>query len=417
MRQIKLSATSIATFKACPTRYRLRYVEGLKLDRDTDAQRVGTNWHSLHEVYRKAYRDHAESMRVLRKHEKDDTPGTIPELSHETAFAETIDHLNNTYAAVPDWADPKDWALERQILATCFAAYLWYYAEADAGVETLATEFEFDMALVNPLVRLPMPTTEVTRVGKIDRIRRWGNRVGVQEYKSTSKSIDDGSDYWDKLRLDDQVSMYDLAFHTIRREELEQWGVKPDDVLGVTLYDVWHKPTISPKTLTQGDTATFIESRTYYADDFVVEVTTEADPEYPYPKPIKVVIDGEEAEFTLGKKGWALTETVTMFGSRLMADIAERPEFYFRRREVVRTAAERERFQRSVFNVYQAQRLFEKIGCWYQNPQQCKAPMRCDFYDVCHGPTQPEDICDGKTTPAGFRRSVVNLTIGGQELD
>lgn len=399
LRQIQLSATSIATFKACPTQYRLRYVEGIKPNRETDSQRIGTNWHALHEVYRRTY---AQS---------EELPGLTPR-AHDDAFAAAIDHLNESYRAVPDWADPDEWALERQILATSFAAYLWYYS--GDGIETLAVEQEFVLPLHSPTVGLPLPMAEVVRIGKMDRIRRFEGNVGVQEYKSTTRSIDDGSDYWQKLRLDDQVSMYDLAFHDIPASVLTDWGVQPDDILGVTLYDVWHKPTISRKDLTQGDTAAFVESGAYFGDTYAVEVVTAEDPDYSYPTPIRVVIDGEEATFTLGKKGWALRETVTMFGSRLMADIVARPEFYFRRRHVARTADERKRYRRELFNIYQAMRLFEKTGCWFQNPNQCQSPYPCDMIPICYGPTHAEEVCDGKTTPTGFRRSV-KLTIGGQE--
>jgi hypothetical protein len=40
------------------------------------------------------------------------------------------------------------------------------------------------------------------------------------------------------------------------------------------------------------------------------------------------------------RKGFAIRETIGMFGARLLNDIYERPEFYFVRREIARTDAE-----------------------------------------------------------------------------
>ena len=48
---LRLSATSIGRYKACPTRFRNADVEGLRLEEDSDALRIGTNWHSIQEIY------------------------------------------------------------------------------------------------------------------------------------------------------------------------------------------------------------------------------------------------------------------------------------------------------------------------------------------------------------------------------
>jgi ATP-dependent helicase/DNAse subunit B len=48
---ISLSATSIGCFKQCPKRYFYRYILGLTPIEDTDALRVGTNYHRVQEIY------------------------------------------------------------------------------------------------------------------------------------------------------------------------------------------------------------------------------------------------------------------------------------------------------------------------------------------------------------------------------
>jgi hypothetical protein len=49
-----------------------------------------------------------------------------------------------------------------------------------------------------------------------------------------------------------------------------------------------------------------------------------------------VNVDGDvcEVEIEPGKKGFAIRETIAMYGARLLNDIYERPEFYYVRREI-----------------------------------------------------------------------------------
>ena len=48
--QLNLSVTSLQTFKQCPMRYYYRYILGLTPVEDTDALRVGTNYHRIQEI-------------------------------------------------------------------------------------------------------------------------------------------------------------------------------------------------------------------------------------------------------------------------------------------------------------------------------------------------------------------------------
>jgi len=53
--------------------------------------------------------------------------------------------------------------------------------------------------------------------------------------KSTSRDIAPGSDYWQSLRLDIQVSFY--AF----------WGIQTYGTINPTIYDVWRRPLLRLK--------------------------------------------------------------------------------------------------------------------------------------------------------------------------
>ena len=57
MTQLRLSPSAILAFKACPTRFRNRYVYGLVPVETREQLRVGLRWHSLQEIYRAALVD------------------------------------------------------------------------------------------------------------------------------------------------------------------------------------------------------------------------------------------------------------------------------------------------------------------------------------------------------------------------
>lgn len=354
-REWKMSATCMGCLKACPTRFRLSYVEGLRLAEDTESQRTGIHWHKLLEIAR--------------------APGDDDPLERAVAW------LNEKYAVVPPNKDATEWAVERVTLAYSLAGYLWYYQNDD--IKTIAREIKFDLPLRNPETGRALPN--VRRVGKIDRIiERWG-RLLVGEYKSTSKSLDSDSSFWERLGLDTQVSCYCAA---VREIDLED-----DRPVAGVLYDAWHKPGIKPKKLTMADSRTFADTGLYYGQQFLVARLNVH----------QYKVDDVPTDIEPGKKEgtFALRETPEMYGARLLADIYERPEYYFARREIARTDAQIERHLGETYHLYKVARAMEKTGWWWLNESQCEATFRCSYTPICyHG----VDVFDGKTTPPGFKR-------------
>lgn len=381
-----LSASSIKAFKACPQRFRLAYREGIRKAEDTDALRIGTNWHSLHEVYRNALWawTHPEI-------------GT-PETADEAAWEAVIKHLNDAYEERNPHKTPDEWATERQQLLTSFAVYIWYYQHDD--IQYLDQEFAFDLPLYEPRTKMPLPLTEVVRVGKIDHIVRWQGVVGPIERKSTTRDIAVGAEYWRDKQKDTQVSMYALAFRDALRAGEFSIDVKAERI-GNTIYDVWRRPTTKPKKLSQKDTAAFIESKTYFDQEFEVADLVDDN------AGVSVVVDGVNAEVELGKSGNpAIRETVEMYGARLMHDMTEDPERYFQRQEIARTARDLDRFEHELYNIYQAQRMMDNSNTYYENEQQCRATFPCPYIDICFG-CGADKVCDGETVPNGYRRIFV----------
>lgn len=398
-----LSASAIQSFKACPTRFRLSYREGLRPVQETDSQRVGTSWHAMFETYANAIAAACDSMEANPLQSKEDY-----------AMERVVSHLNTRYAEKPNYKTMEEWTLERSVLLTSFIGYQWYYSEDP--IEFLANELAFDLPVHMPKSGMPLSMDEVKRVGKIDHIIRWHGMVGALERKSTSRSIAPDSDYWDKSKKDTQVSMYALAFRDMIEAHVADDAKLPftwnnDERFGNTLYDCWHKPTIKPKLLTQAETAEFLKSGMYFDQKFHtsgdrgtvngVEVCT---------------IDGEHAEIEQGKKGIAIKETVGMFSARLLNDIYERPDFYYQRREIARTDAEIRKFRKEVYAYYQNMKLVEKHDTWTENEQQCRATFPCQFIPICYGPGA-DAVCDGKTTPPNFKRIFVDLTVNNKELE
>lgn len=221
--------------------------------------------------------------------------------------------------------------------------------QSDA-LESIAPEQPFDLPLINPETGAATPTWRIA--GKMDGIVRLADgRLALHEYKTTSDDISPGSDYWIRLRLDQQVSLYFIAARA-----------SGFDVQTV-LYDVTHKPSIRPYK------ATPAESRKYTKDGKLYANQREAD------------------------------ETRAEWGERLNDDIAARPDFYFARVEIPRLESDLEEFRAELWQQQLALRLSQRNGHWFRNTSACVTPGRtCEFMHVCHR----TDL--DQTTPEGFVR-------------
>jgi hypothetical protein len=382
---INLSATSIGCFKACPTRYYDRYVLGLVPVEDTDSQRVGTNYHRIHEIADMEPGGVCECQKAGygdRYCTLCEGTGRFP----DDPMDAVIRHLNDAYKEPPINKTVEEWEVERIILLYSLIGYKWWYDEGPGpnGYENLSTykverlEQKFDLPLKSPITGHPL---RANLRGKIDRVFAAGNNRFVHEYKSTSKSIDPDSTYWGHLTLDTQTRLYTYA---ARELGLGMCGV---------LYDVWHKPTIKPKKLTQAESQRFSESGEYCGEKFEVE---EIPGDAGTINALKV--NGKTTEYEYGKKEgtFAIRETPEMFGARLLQDITTRPEFYFARREIVHTAQDIEAFQYELMNIYQSIRSMSKHNRFFKNEHQCEATFKCSYIDFCYNNINlgPDDVPD-----------------------
>lgn len=360
--KIHISASAIKCFKACPLRYYGTYDQGIRRIEDTEAQRIGTNWHSILEVA--------------------NDPDAVAAL------------LNDAYGNIPGHMDKEKFEIERIKLLYTLSGYNWYYQ--DKIEEILATEIPFELPVVNPETGRALPNVIIR--GKIDKLIKIDGQIFVKEHKSTSDSVDLDSRLWKKLDLDTQTNLYVYAARKLAYSgDLKQYGISMDDCFNIAgvYYDCWHKPGISPKKLTQADSKKFAETGEYCGQKFEVswddlgmtgkqdELLVNLTPACPEP-------GAKEGTFVI-------RETPEMYGARLLADIAERPEFYFGCKELTKTDLQMKRFEWEIYNIYKTIREMKKTGHWYGNESQCEATFSCDFIENCYNniPISVENMPEG----------------------
>jgi len=395
---INLSASSIAAFKACPTRWYNAYVLGIRRVEDTDAQRVGTNWHKILEIASMKpgsecpYRDRHISYGISFDCPLCAGTGFLPDDIMDAVIRE----LDRAYKNIPVSVSVEDAEIERITLLYSLIGYRWLYSDQQPE-QVICEELEFELPLVNPASCRALPNVKLK--GKIDKIVVLPNGdLAIKEHKSTSKGIDQDSTYWGHLNLDTQTTMYLYA----ARKMQENGEIDSKKSISTILYDVWHKPGISPKKLSQSDSKKFVECEVtdevkgiYAGQEFSLALHWEGK------NLINLLVNGVKAEIEPGAKEgtFAIKETPEMFGARLLQDITERPEFYFACKQIVRTDKEMQQFEWELLHIYRAMQGIKKAGCPYHNEQQCEARFRCDYMPFCYN-----GIVLGKdNVPDGFK--------------
>ena len=400
MKKLILSASSIGAFKSCPIRFRNAYVYGIRPIEDKESQRIGINWHTILEVaslvpgsmcpecekYRKEqYAD--ENVKAVWLGDKDclicGGKGTVPS-DIMTAVTRV---LNRAYEGI-EFTDPTVKEIERVTLLHALVGYRWHYGEQQEPV--VATEQYFSLPLLNPQTGHPVP--DVFIKGRIDKLIELANGIAVKEHKSTSKSIDPDSTYWGHLNLDVQTTMYIYAARRMQIEEMQASGdLGGGPLINTVKYDVYHKPTIRPKKLTQGDSKKFVADGMYCDRKFEIEKIGD----------VIQTVNGTQPVIEPGAKEGTFTirEIPDMFGARLLKDITERPEFYFRCIELTRTDAELKAFEQELYDICQNMKFMIRSGRFYTNEHQCEATFRCDYIGQCYN----RETIDQDHVPDGFK--------------
>ncbi len=200
MKPITLTNTALGTFRLCPRKYCNRYVLRLSRVRQATPLRFGAAFHLGLELHSKR-----------------------AELIDPVAMATA------NYETCPEWADPLDWAVERETLRQLLAGHFWRYSEDNLNFAV--TEQVFELPLINPITG--SKSRQFVLSGKIDAIVILSDgRLAVLEYKTAGEDIGPDGEYWPRLRCDGQISLYVLA------ARMTGYNV------ATVLYDVTRKPTI-----------------------------------------------------------------------------------------------------------------------------------------------------------------------------
>ena len=331
-----ITTSELKSFRRCPREHRIAYREGIRPAQAAEALRFGTLVHRALEAWWRAGVDRlAAALEAL---------STAPDV------------------------DPYD-------LARAEALVIGYDARwGGAPLETLAVEVEFRAPLVNPATGAASRTYQIG--GKLDAIARdvSTGRTLIVEHKTASASVDleAGAPYWRRLQLDGQVSMYFAGARAL--------GFEPD----ACLYDVVAKPAQRPRQIP-------------LVDEQGVRIVVDQAGERVRTK------DGkrwrETADTAAGYVVQTRPETVEEYRARLLDAIAEAPEQFYRRGEVVRLADEESDAAHDVWQTARAMREAELAGRAPRNVDACERyGSFCQFFDACTNTASLDD-------PIRFRRA------------
>ena len=303
-----LTHSRLACFRACPRRHLYRYEYGLRPDVDAEPLRVG-----------KAF-----ALAVETDAKGEDV---------EAALAGQVE-------------DPFELAL----VAAMFAAHKERWAN-EPPEEHIAAELPFEIALLNPETGHPTPVWRLA--GRLDRIVRLADgRLALKEYKTTSRDFTPGADYWLRLQLDMQLSLYLLAARELGYD------------LATILYDLTRRPLLRPLKATPAEVRKFTKTGALYANQR------------------------------------DLDETPDEYAARVAASLAADPVKSFARIEIARTDSDLDECRGEIWSQQLVIREAQRSGRWWRNPEACVSAtgQTCEFLSCC----QQNDLAT--RTPQGFRR-------------
>lgn len=255
---------------------------------------------------------------------------------------------------VADWVRASAFnAFEAELVLRMWMAHRWYY-QGD-GFEVVENEQVFEVPIRNPESGRATPNWK--NAGKRDRVLRLRDaRLALQEYKTTTDDISPGSDYWLRLRLDQQVSRYVLAAREAGHD------------IRTVVYDVTRRPQLRPLKATPIEDRKFTKAGTLYANQRLLD------------------------------------ETPSEYGDRVQAAIVEAPEKHFQRHEIARTDDDIREFEQELWDTQKLLSDCRRHDRWYRNANACTMPWRCDYLSICAEPDLVERLKTG-WLPPGFKRA------------
>lgn len=183
--------------------------------------------------------------------------------------------------------------------------------------------------------------------GKLDAVvrKRVDGTLWVLDHKTTGADLSPGSTYWTRLRMDSQISLYLDGAEKLYKEPVAGF-----------IYDVIEKPDIRPLKATPEDKRKYTKAGALYANQ------READ------------------------------ETPEEFENRLIQLVAEDPNRFLQRAEVIRLDSEMDAARADVRDAANLIRVAERNGYHPRNVGACKQYGRdCSYLSLCSGLASADD--------------------------
>lgn len=233
--------------------------------------------------------------------------------------------------------------------------------------ENIATNYEvvsveqlFTFPLTNPDTGANSKT--FVEAGKMDVVlrRRRDRALVLMEHKTAADRVGPASPYWDRLRLDTQISKYQLAV-------LHKY---PGENVGGAIYDVASKPAMRP-------------AKVPTLDDDGVKIVLDKDGNRVRTK------DGkkwrESADTANGYELQGRLETPDEYGARILGKLQEENTEYFAWREVPRLDSDLVGYMKDAWLQAKMIMHMRNNNLWPRNPSACTAYGQCEFLDLCCG--------------------------------
>ena len=277
-------------------------------------------------------------------------------LFRDKDFKTAINWIDATYGVYPKWATSQDdrngWKGEREILLRLLNAYQWRWEKQ--AIVFVQAEAAFNLPIYNPNGQ--STSTRHSMAGVRDGIVRstTTGELCLFEQKLVAEDISPAATVWKVFQVDDQTTGY-----------LDASRRMGQDVKSV-IFDLTRKPGIRPKAPVKKDVSDW---PMYFG---------ERQPGLEPPE----------------------RESVAMYGARLAMDIYNRPDWYFNRRVITRSADEIGEYRYDLWDKHRSIMRSETDNIWPKNSRSCELRGTCEYLtDFCSQNIKPQV---GDELPEGF---------------
>ena len=328
----QLTNSRIRAFRRCPRLHYFAYEIRRRPLRTTSAMGFGTLFHAGLEAWWNAVKDDRNGEAISL------ALAAIDEGFESASQEAGLDQFDNIKAQ------------------ELMFGYQARWAEVTRDLEVLGVESQFDRAIFNPHTGWSSKT--YTLAGKLDALARIKSldRVVIVEHKTTTADIEPGSDYWQRLRMDGQISTY--------HDGAKALGVGPTGCI----YDVARRPTLRPYKATPEEERKYSTKASRFKDGST--------------RPAGSLYAGQRER----------DESPAEYRDRLRCHIIDNPDAYYQRGEVVRLEKEMNEFRLDLWETAKALRERQLSGrtlgpqAWPRNSDACdRWGHRCEYWDVCTG--------------------------------